>query len=130
AATAAQHAQAVALCRDLIDQGEQPAQALRALLRLHGLGVAQAASVLSLLPRSDRRAALREALADATARHGHGCLQRLARLAEQDFPEDPWLTSAALYASSLSEDATRETLAEAARHAYRALKLRSGLSPL
>lgn len=129
AATSDDHARAVALCRQLIVERERGADTARALLRLHALGAADAHAALALVPHADRRAALREAIAEGTARHGHGALLRLTALAMRDFPEDPWLTSAALYAQSLSESATREQLAEGARHQFRDLKLRSGLHP-
>lgn len=125
--TATDHRQAVALCRELIGARERASDAARSLLRLHALGVEEAAPVLALLPRGDRRAALREALAEASHRHGHGALLRLAQWAEADCPDDLWLGSAALYARSLSERSTAQGLALASRHAYRALKLRAGL---
>ena len=129
ASTEHDHARAVTLCRELIVERERGAEAVRALLRLHGLGAAGAHAALALVPHADRRAAYREAIADSTARHSHGALQRLARAAAHDFPQDPWLASAALYTQSLSADATRDSLAEAARHVFRDLKLRSGLHP-
>lgn len=129
ASTPADHARAVALCRELIVGRERGAEPVRALLRLHGLGVAGAPAALALVPHADRRAAYRAAIAEGTARHGHDALRRLAQTAAQDFPEDPWLASAALYARSLCATATRDSLAEAARHVFRDLKLRSGLHP-
>ena len=129
ASTEHEHARAVALCRELIVERERGAEAVRALLRLHGLGATGAPAALALIPHADRRAAHREAIAHGTARHGHDALLRLAHTAAHDFPEDPWLASAALYARSLSASATRESLAEAARHVFRDLKLRSGLHP-
>ena len=129
ASTPADHARAVALCRELIVGRERGAEPVRALLRLHGLGVAGAPAALALVPHADRLAAYRAAIAEGTARHGHGALLRLAQAAAHDFPQDPWLASAALYAQSLSTDANRDSLAEAARHVFRDLKLRSGLHP-
>ncbi len=125
--TADDLARAVALCRELIVERERGAEAVRALLRLHSLGAGGAPAALALVPHADRRAAYRAAIAQGTARHGHDALQRLAQAAAHDFPQDPWLASAALYTQSLCADATRDRLAEAARHVFRDLKLRSGL---
>lgn len=129
ASTVDDHARAVALCRELIVERQCGAETVRALLRLLGLGAAGAHAALALVPHADRLSAHRAAIAESTACHGHGALQRLAQAAAQDFPQDPWLASAALYAQSLSADATRDSLAEAARHVFRDLKLRSGLHP-
>lgn len=129
ASTVDDHAHAVALCRELIVERQCGAETVRALLRLLGLGAAGAHAALALVPHADRLSAHRAAIAESTACHGHGALQRLAQAAAQDFPQDPWLASAALYAQSLSADATRDSLAEAARHVFRDLKLRSGLHP-
>lgn len=129
ASTPDDHARAVALCRELIVERELGAEPVRLLLRLLSLGAAGAHAALALVPHADRLAAYRESVADGTARHGHDALQRLAQAAAHDAPQDPWLASAALYVQSLSTGATRESLAEAARHVFRGLKLRSGLHP-
>ncbi len=121
------HARALALCRRLVSDPALAGEATRLLVRLVGLGAVGARAALALLPVPQRQPALRDGLADACVRHGHATLGRLASAAAQDFPLDPWIATAALYAASLSESSQPEDLALSARDWYRAMKLRVGL---
>jgi GT2 family glycosyltransferase/tetratricopeptide (TPR) repeat protein len=121
---------ALSLCHRLLSDRQRIGETAKVLVRLVGLGTVGAHAVLSLLSPRDRQTAMRDALADATARHGHAYLGRLADAALQEFPLDPWIATAALYNASLSDTSTPPDLALAARDWYRALKLRVGLSKL
>jgi GT2 family glycosyltransferase/tetratricopeptide (TPR) repeat protein/glycosyltransferase involved in cell wall biosynthesis len=121
-------ARALDLCRRLLVEQQGNGDAARVLVRLVGLGTPRAREALGLLPPPERQAALRNGLADAVARHGHACLDRLIAAASQEFPLDPWIATAALYSTSLSDASAPSELALAARDWYRTLKLRVGLN--
>ncbi|UCU98569.1 tetratricopeptide repeat protein [Acidovorax radicis] len=121
------HARALALCQRLLAAQERVGEAARVLVRLTGLGEAGAQTALALLAPSLRRALLQEAIAEASTRHGHAPLVRLANLAAQDFPHEPWAGWAALHSASLCEASQPEDLARLARLRYRELKLRAGM---
>jgi len=121
------HTRALALCRRLLATQERVGEAARVLVRLAGLGEAEAQAALALLAPSLRLSLLREAMADAAARHGHDHLVRLAALAAQDFPRDAWTGWAAYHSASQCEASRPDDLALAARHRCRALKLSAGM---
>ncbi|APW44983.1 glycosyl transferase [Rhodoferax saidenbachensis] len=121
---------ALSVCHRLLSDRQRIEETAKVLVRLVGLGTVGARAVLDLLSPRARQTALRDALADATARHGHTYLGRLAGVAVQEFPLDPWIATAALYNASLSDTSTPPYLALAARDWYRTLKLRVGLSKL
>ncbi|MGC4404633.1 glycosyltransferase [Methyloversatilis sp. MC4-4] len=118
---------ALDLCRRLASEHRNVAGAAAVLARLVGLDAPGARAALKQASVPERRAALREALAVAIARHGHDCVDRLLTAAVEDCPPDPWVDSAALYGATLSDASTPADLARAARDLYRALKLRAGL---
>jgi predicted O-linked N-acetylglucosamine transferase (SPINDLY family)/GT2 family glycosyltransferase len=121
------HEQAVMLCRRLISQAQSPDSVVPVLVRLLSLGTTSALTVLKSLPHNATLIAYRDAMGQAAIRHGFTCLQRLAARVDQAFPEDPWLTTACLYAASLDAASSAAELALHARDWYRALKLRQGL---
>lgn len=121
------HARALALCQRLLAAQERVGEAARVLVRLTGLGEAGAQAALALLAPSLRQSLLQEAIANASARHGHFPLVRLANLAAQDFPLHPWAGWAALQSASLCEASQPDELARLARQRYRELKLRAGM---
>jgi GT2 family glycosyltransferase/tetratricopeptide (TPR) repeat protein/glycosyltransferase involved in cell wall biosynthesis len=121
------HARALALCQRLLAAQDRVGEAARVLVRLTGLGEAGAQTALALLAPSLRYALLQEAVAEASTRHGHDPLVRLATLVAQDFPHEPWAGWAALHSASLCETSQPDELARLARQRYRELKLRAGM---
>lgn len=119
---------ALSICRRLLSVRQCVGEAAALLVRLVGLETAGARDALSLLAPGECQAAMRDGVADAVVRHGHGYLQRLVAVAADRFPLDPWIATAGLYSASLSEESTTASLALAARDWYRALKLRVGLN--
>ena len=124
----AYYTQALALCRRLLVQPSLQGEVAALLVRLRGLGVDAARPLCAMLPHSLWRLSCQQAMNTAVTQHGHAYLARLAQLARQEFPEQPWLALACLYVDSLSAQASPAHLALMARHAWRALKLHNGLS--
>ncbi len=121
------HAMALSECRRLISLGLAVGEVAQSLMRLLGLGVSGARAALRLLPRGTLLESYKAAISEATVRHGHDNLRRLAIEASKDFPNDSWVATASLYAASLDPDSNPHALSLCARDWYRGLKLRSGL---
>lgn len=123
-------ARALAACERLLRADRHSPDAVRAVLRLAGLGEEGARRLLPLVPADVLREQWRVALTDAIYTRSQDSLLRLARLAGDELDPDPWLQGAALYAASLSARSDPGGLARQARDWYRGLKLRSGLARL
>ncbi len=116
-------------CAELLRQNNRNMDAVKAALRLTALGDHQARRLLSLVPVEVLRTAWRDAVVDASHTQGQACLSLLTHAACEDLEPDTWMTTAALYAASLSASSTAAGLQRQARDWYRGLKLRSGLTP-
>ncbi|MBC7729583.1 MAG: glycosyltransferase, partial [Microbacteriaceae bacterium] len=117
-------------CAEVLRRDRHCADGVRVALRLVGLGSEPARRLLSLVPADLLRRTWREAIIAAVHTQGHACLERLVQVARADLDEDGWTETAALYAASLTSGAEPDALALQARHWYRALKLRNGLTRL
>lgn len=124
------HRTAVQVVQQLLRRGERVGESQRLLMSLVAQGSKDASRALQAVPPGPRLAAYLETVAETVHTRGPAWLARLVHEARRDFPEDLWLHTADLYAQSVSEYSTCESLALAARDWYRALKIRSGLSPL
>lgn len=128
--TEAGHGDAVQACARLLRADRHLPDAAKAAWRLVGLGHADARRLLAMLPVRLLLDTWREAVAQAVHTQGQDVLVRLATVARQELDDDPWMSLAALYAASLTQEATAEGLALQARDAYRVLKIRAGLAGL
>ncbi|MBX3657853.1 MAG: tetratricopeptide repeat protein [Ramlibacter sp.] len=124
------HEEALEACARLLRRDRSSPDAIKAVLRLAGLGDHGARALLRLVPVERLRGALREALQEAVYTQGPGCLGALTRIAREDLDDDPWTGAAALYGASLDPRSDLPTLALQARQWYRSLKVRSGLARL
>lgn len=116
-------------CAQLLRRDIRHADAVKAMLRLAGLGNARARRFLPLVPIEVLRGAWRDAVADAVYTQSQASFRLLASAACEDLEADSWMATAALYAASLSVPADVRVLKRQARDWYRGLKLRSGLAP-
>jgi predicted O-linked N-acetylglucosamine transferase (SPINDLY family)/GT2 family glycosyltransferase/predicted Zn-dependent protease/glycosyltransferase involved in cell wall biosynthesis len=117
-------------CAQLLRNDRYSAEAVRAILRLVGLGSAAARRLLPLVPADLLRSAWRDAIVHAFHTQSQACLTRLTQAAGEDLDDDPWIAAAALYAASLASHADPAALARRARDWYRGLKIRSGSARL
>lgn len=115
-------------CAELRRQDGRNIEAVKVLLRLSGLGDVQARRSLPLVPIELLRSAWRDAVTDALHTQSQACFSLLATSACEDIEPDGWMTTAALYAASLSAQHDVAHLQRQARDWYRGLKLRSGLA--
>lgn len=116
-------------CAELLRRDGRQADAVKATLRLAGLGHVRARRSLPLVPMEVLRGAWRDAVADAVHTQSQACFRLLATAACEDLEADGWMETAALYAASLSPQSDAGSLKLKARDWYRGLKLRSGLTP-
>lgn len=116
-------------CAELLLQDNRNTAAVKTALRLTGLGNHQARRLLPLVSIEVLRSAWYAAVIDANHSQGQTCLSLLTQAAGEDLEPDAWMTTAALYAASLSASSTAADLQRQARDWYRGLKLRSGLTP-
>lgn len=121
---------ALGACAQLLRRDRYAPDAIKATLRLAGLGQTEARTLLRLIPPELLRTNLREALQQAVYTQGQSCLHSLAQIACEDVDDDPWNGAAALYAASLCAGSNMEGLLFQARQWYRSLKVRSGLTSL
>ncbi len=116
-------------CTELLRRDGRHADAVKATLRLAGLGNARARRSLPLVPIEVLRSAWRDAVSDAVHTQSQACFRLLATAACEDLEADSWMGTAALYAASVSAQSDVGILKLKARDWYRGLKLRSGLAP-
>lgn len=126
----ADQAQAVGICEALLRRGVLHSEALQVLLALAAGGVPAAWDACATVTPGRLSAGLRAAIEAAVHTRGSAHLLALAALARSAFEEDPWFEAAALYAASFDATRSGASLALQARDAYRALKLRTGLTRL
>lgn len=123
-------ARAVAACEALLRRGVLHGEVVQVLLALAARQAPAAWKVCAGLAPSRLAAGLRAAIETAVHTRGASHLLALTTLARDAFDEDPWFEAAALYAASFDAGRTSASLALQARDAYRALKLRTGLTRL
>lgn len=125
-----ERAQAVRICEGLLRRGVLHSESLQVLLALAARGLPSAWEACAAVTPGRLSAGLRAAIEVAVHTRGSAHLVALATLARDAFDEDPWFEAAALYAASFDAARTGVSLALQARDAYRALKLRCGLTRL
>jgi predicted O-linked N-acetylglucosamine transferase (SPINDLY family)/GT2 family glycosyltransferase/Flp pilus assembly protein TadD/glycosyltransferase involved in cell wall biosynthesis len=116
-------------CAGLLRQNSRNHDAVKLTLRLVGLGHQDARSLLRLIPAEVLRSAWLDAVVDANHSQGQACLSLLTQTACEDLEPEVWMLTAALYSASLCPSSSAVGLQRQARDWYRALKLRSGLTP-